>query len=359
MMLRRDRLQCVLQNMNRMGLRQLIVSDSGALQYLLGEHLDAMERCGVLLIRSDDQVHAFMNQLFCFPEIDGIQLHTYRDGQDVYAMIAGHLLSGEVGIDRSWPSGHLMALLARRADIQAVSGSDAVDGAMACKDQKEQELLLAAGAVNDKAMAFGIENIRPDRTEQELAQLIDDFFIVSGGTQVGQYQIACYGANAAQPHHMPDSTRLRPGNAILLDLVCPIDGYWCDMTRTVFYKEVSARHRKVYEVVRTAQQAGIDFVRPGVRMCDIDRAVRSVIENAGYGDAYITRTGHGIGTHIHEPPQVSNDCTVIAQPGMVFSIEPGIYIPNDIGVRIEDLVLVTEKGCQVLTNYPKELQIVR
>lgn len=358
-MLRQDRVNAVLENMTLCGLQQVIVSDPGAMQYLLEQQVDAMERCGVLLLRQDGQLHAFMNRLFCFAPVAGVTLHQYRDGQDVYAMLAEALLPGAVGIDRTWPSGHALALAARRGDIRLVPGSEPVDMAMARKEPREQQLLLAAGAVNDRAIEYGIRHIDPAYSEVQLAQLIDDFFIASGGTQVGQYQVVCYGANAAQPHHVPDGTPLRPGDAVLLDLVCPINGYWCDMTRTVFYRQVSDAHRRVYETVRRAQQAGIDFVRPGVRMCDIDRAVRRVIEEAGYGDAFITRTGHGIGTHVHEPPQVSSDCQVIAQPGMVFSIEPGIYLPDDVGVRIEDLVLVTETGCQVLTHYPKELQIIQ
>lgn len=357
-MLHQDRVNAVLENMEICGLRQVIVSDPGAIQYLLEQQVDAMERCGVLLLRQDGGLYAFMNQLFCFAPVEGVTLHQYRDGQDVYAMLAEALLPGEVGIDRAWPSGHALALAARRSDIRLVPGSEPVDMAMARKDAREQQLLLAAGAVNDRAIEYGIRHIAPQRSEAELAQMIDDFFIANGGLQVGQYQVACYGANAARPHHMPGDTLPRPGDAVLLDLVCPINGYWCDMTRTVFYRQVSEHHRRVYETVRAAQQTGIEFVRPGVRMCDIDRAVRRVIEEAGYGDAFITRTGHGIGTHVHEPPQVSSDCMVTAQPGMVFSIEPGIYLPDDVGVRIEDLVLVTEDGCKVLTHYPKELQII-
>lgn len=357
-MLHQERLKTVLRNMALCSLRQILIADPGAMQYLIGQSVDAMERCGVLLLREDGQLHAFMNRLFCFESVDGVTLHEYRDGQNVYAMIAALLLPGEVGIDRAWPSGHTLALMAERSDICPVAGSDPVDMAMACKDAREQALLLAAGAVNDKAVAYGIAHIAEGQSEAALAQRIDDFFISNGGVQVGQYQLACYGANAARPHHMPDGTLPKAGDAVLLDLVCPINGYWCDMTRTVFFRRASDRHRRIYEVVRQAQQTGLDFVRPGVRMCDIDRAVRTVIEQAGFGDAFFTRTGHGIGTHVHEPPQVSADCTVIVQPGMVFSIEPGIYLPGDVGVRIEDLVLVTEDGCRVLTHYPKDLQVV-
>ena len=171
-------------------------------------------------------------------------------------------------------------------------------------------------------------------------------------------QCVSYGATAADPHHFPDDTKLKDGDAVLLDLFSRKNYYWCDMTRTVFYKSVSAHHREVYEVVKTAQQAAIDFVKPGVVMKDIDAVARKVITDAGYGEYFITRTGHGVGMDLHELPFAAPDSEIIAEPGMCFSIEPGIYIPEDIGVRIEDLVLVTEDGCEVLTHYPKELQII-
>jgi len=357
-MLHRERLRTVCENMKQYGLPQILVSDDGALQYLLGRRVEAMERCGMLLIRQEGTVDAYMNRLFCFSAEDGITLHEYRDGEDPYALIAARLSPGILGVDDALPSRQLLELLSRRPDIRPVRGSAPVASARACKEPSEQEMLARAGAVNDKSIAFGISSISASLTERELAQKIDDFFISNGGKQVGQYQVVCYGANAAQPHHVPDHTLLREGNAVLLDLVCPINGYWCDMTRTVFYQTVTDRHRALYELVRRAQQAGIDAVRPGVKLCDIDRAARQVIEAAGYGDAFFTRLGHGIGTSVHEPPNVSADSDVVAREGMVFSIEPGIYLENDVGIRIEDLVIVTEDGCRVLTSYPKELQIV-
>lgn len=356
--LQRERLKAVTENMARQGLSQIIVSDPTALRYLLGQDIEPMERCAALVIRDDGTADAYMNRLFCFAPTEGVTLYEYSDGEDVYGMIAAGLCPGKVGFDKEWPTRHTLGVLGKRTDLIPVLGSQPVDDARMYKDAAERTLLRAAGAVNDRAVAFGIGSVRPGVTEAELAKSIDDFFLQNGGKQVGQYQIACFGANAAQPHHVPDGTTVQPGDAVLLDLFYPINGYWCDMTRTVFYKEVSDHHRQVYEIVRAAQQAGIDFVQPGVRMCDIDGVVRGVIQKAGYGDAFITRTGHGIGMMVHEPPDVSAVCTTVAQPGMVFSIEPGIYLPGDVGVRIEDLVLVTETGCEVLTAYPKELQIV-
>lgn len=355
-MLNRQRLDAVITNMKVCGFKQIIVSDDNTMYYLLGRRIEPMERCSALLIKDSGEIHAFMNKLFCFQPMEGITLHEYRDGQDVYAMIADELDPGTVGLDKEWPCRHALPVLQKRRDIAPVLGSDPVDMARARKDSVEMDLLRAAGRVNDKTIAFAIESIRPDRTEAELSQMITDFFTENGGEQ--ESQIVCYGANAAEPHHVPDESQLRPGDAVLIDQFCPINGYWCDMTRTVFYQTVSEHHRRIYEIVKAAQQAGIDFVKPGVKMSEIDGAVRQVIVDAGYGDAFITRTGHGIGTMVHEPPDVSSSCDLIAQPGMVFSVEPGIYLPGDVGVRIEDLVLVTETGCEVLTRYPKDLQIV-
>lgn len=357
-MLNHGRLQAVIRNMRLYDLPQILIADDENIFYLLGCRVKAQERCGVLLLRADGQIHAFMNELFCVPPVPGVIWHTYRDGDDVYAMIAGQLQPGRVGFDKNWPSRHTISILEKRGDLIPALGSAPVDDARMCKDAEERARLREAGRINDLAIAYGISRIAADTPESELADQIDRFFLAHGGKQVGQYQVVCYGSNAAQPHHIPDGTALHPGDAVLIDLVCPISDYWCDMTRTVFYRQVSERHRQVYETVRRAQQAGIDFVRPGVRMSEIDAAVRRVIEDAGYGGAFITRTGHGIGLSVHEPPDVSASCDVIAREGMVFSIEPGIYLPGDTGVRIEDLVLVTADGCEVLTHYPKELQII-
>ena len=130
------------------------------------------------------------------------------------------------------------------------------------------------------------------------------------------------------------------------------------MTRTVFFRSASDEARRVYETVRQANLAAEAVIRPGLPLKAFDRAAREVIENAGYGPYFTHRLGHGIGLECHEPPDNSAVSEVIAEPGMVFSVEPGIYLPGKLGVRIEDLVLVTETGCEVLNAYPKELQIV-
>ena len=358
-MMNKQRFERVVENMKKTGLSQILVTDDPSIFYLTGRVVNPMERCGAILIKDSGEVHAFMNNLFCFEEMEGMIMHYYADGENPYALIAAELQPGKVGFDKNWTAKHTISVLQERDDLIPVLGSDCVDWCKSQKDEEERELLRQASRINDMAVEFGIKHIDPSLDEKQLSDMIEEFCEEHGAARDIQLQYVCYGKNAAEPHHgAVAGEMLKEGDAVLFDLWAPINNYWCDMTRTVFYKSVSEEHRKVYEIVKEAQQAAIDFVKPGVKMCDIDAVARKVITDAGYGDKFLTRTGHGVGMTVHEPPEASASCDLIAQPGMCFSIEPGIYLKDDVGVRIEDLVIVTEDGCEVLTKYPKDLQIV-
>ena len=159
------------------------------------------------------------------------------------------------------------------------------------------------------------------------------------------------------PHAVPSEKKLEPGDFVTMDFGCRYHGYCSDMTRTFFTGEPSEEERKVYELVRQAQAAAEALVKPGVRLCDIDAAARDLITEAGYGPYFNHRLGHFIGLEDHEAGDVSAVNEKVVAPGMCFSIEPGIYLPGKFGVRIEDLVLVTEDGCEVLNHYPHELRV--
>lgn len=358
-MMNKQRFECTIENMKKFGFSQILIADDPSIFYLTGRMVNPMERCGAILIKDNGEVHTFMNHLFCFEPMDGMTMHYYSDGENPYALIAAELQPGEVGFDKNWSSKHTISILQERADLIPVLGSDCVDMCKSQKDEDERELLRNASRINDMAVEFGIKHINPSLDEKELSDMIEEFFEEHGATRDIQLQYVCYGKNAAEPHHGAIAgEKLKEGDAVLFDLWAPINNYWCDMTRTVFYKSVSEEHRKVYEVVKEAQQAAIDFVKPGVKMSDIDATARKVISDAGYGDKFLTRTGHGVGMTVHEPPEASPSSDLIAKEGMCFSIEPGIYLKDNVGVRIEDLVIVTEDGCEVLTKYPKDLQIV-
>ena len=167
-----------------------------------------------------------------------------------------------------------------------------------------------------------------------------------------------FGANAADPHHSPDDTVVQPGDCVLFDVGCIKDGYCSDMTRTFYYKSVSEAHRKVYETAKAANESAIAKIRPGIPLCELDATARNLIADAGWGPNFNHRLGHFIGQSCHEFGDVSSANTWEAKPGMIFSIEPGIYLSGDTGVRVEDLVLVRKDGVEVLNHYPKTLQII-
>ena len=181
--------------------------------------------------------------------------------------------------------------------------------------------------------------------------------IKHGHSQV-DFTVVGSGPNGANPHHEADDRTIEEGDMIVLDFGGLKDGYGSDTSRTIHVGEPTDEEREVHDIVRRAQQAGFEAVRPGATCQDIDRAARAVITEAGYGEQFIHRTGHGIGLTTHEPPYMVEGETHPLEPGMCFSIEPGVYLSGRFGVRIEDIVTVTEDGGRRLNNTTREMQIV-
>lgn len=352
------RLNRVLENMERAGLDQIIVTSTASVYYLTGYWVEPMERMLALYLRRGTTPILFGNELFALQPQEGLELVLHTDSDDPTAQLCAALTPGTLGVDKFWPSKFLMSLLTARPDVRPVPGSAPVDDARTCKDADEIAALRAASRINDQVVTAAIAALKEGVREDEMAALVEQLFRDHGGERSSEGQLVCFGPNGADPHHGPNATRLRAGDSVVLDLFNPIGRYWCDMTRTVFFRSVSDEGRRVYETVKAANEAAEAMIRPGVLLCDVDRAARSVIEEAGYGPYFTHRLGHGCGLDCHEPPDNSPVSMVPVRPGMVFSVEPGIYLPGKLGVRIEDLVLVTEDGCEVLNQATKELQIV-
>lgn len=352
------RLQRVLEAMREQGLTQIIVSATASVYYLTGLWVEPLERMLALYIREDGSCILYGNELFGLEPVEGLSLRTHKDSDLPTQELSEHLLPGKLGIDKSWPSRFLISILEARGDIVPVLGSAPVDGARMYKDEEEIASMRASSAINDQVMELAQAAIADGVRESELAALVEKLFRERGADHSGEGQLVCFGPNGADPHHSPEDTVIRPGDSVTLDIFIPIRRYWCDMTRTVFFRQVSEEGRRVYETVRKANLAAEAAIHPGVPLREIDRAARQCIEEAGYGPYFTHRLGHGCGLECHEPPDNSASSAAVAQPGMVFSVEPGIYLPGKLGVRIEDLVLVTEDGCEVLNKVPKDLKIV-
>ncbi|MFG2812813.1 aminopeptidase P family protein [Streptomyces sp. NPDC048410] len=288
----------------------------------------------------------------------GLTLLRWTDGEDPHARTADLLdPKGTVGVsDNAWAL-HLLALQRALPDLTCAALTDALPMLRAVKDAAELELLAAAGAAADATFEeirkLPFAGRREDEVGRDLAGLLRRF----GHSQV-DFTIVGSGPNGANPHHEVGDRVIERGDMVVLDFGGLKDGYGSDTTRTVHVGEPTEEERRVHDVVRAAQEAGFRAVRPGATCQDVDRAARAVIEDAGYGPYFIHRTGHGIGVTTHEPPYMIEGEEQPLVPGMCFSIEPGIYLPGRFGVRIEDIVTVTEDGGRRLNDTTREMVVV-
>ena len=351
------RVQRVTARMKEAGLEQILVTATTSLFYLTGHWVEPHERMIALWLTADGRAALFGNEIFGLTSAPDLPFVSHKDGEDPVAGLAGAVRPGKLGIDKFWYSKFLIGLMARRPDVTPLEGSFPVDLCRMTKDGAERDAMRRASAQNDQVVAAAIGAVHAGVRENELAALVNREFLSRGADCEGT-QLVCFGPNGADPHHSGDSTVLKPGDSIIFDIFTPISRYWCDMTRTVFYKTVSDRQRRVYELVRMANAAAEAAVRPGVPLSELDGIARGIIADGGFGPCFTHRLGHGCGIDCHEPPDVSGASEAVCRPGMVFSVEPGIYLPGEFGVRIEDLVMVTEDGCEVLNQYPKELQVI-
>jgi Xaa-Pro aminopeptidase len=224
------------------------------------------------------------------------------------------------------------------------------------KDDTELAALRRSGDLADE-VSIEIRQLGEEAigmTETELADEIERRLADAGGESVAFGTIAGSGPNGAKPHHRHEDREIGRGDPVVLDFGAYVDEYPGDQTRTVvFAGDPPEGYEEVHEVVREAQQAAVEAVEPGVSAEEIDRAAREVIEDAGYGDEFVHRTGHGVGLDVHESPYIVDGNETALEQGMVFSIEPGVYLEGEFGVRIEDLVVVTEEGCERLNDSPR------
>ncbi len=353
------RLNRILEEMKNNSIPQMIISSPAAIFYLTGKWIESGERMIVLYINIKGDRKLIINELFPVNEDLGLDLVWYRDIDNPIEILSQYTNSNEtLGIDKTWPSHFLISLMDRKGASAFVNGSPIIDRIRMIKDEEEKELMREASRINDKVMDKIVKYICPENTEKRIGNILAQLYEEEGTQGFSFEPIVAYGVNGADPHHSNDNSTVKVGEGIIIDIGCKNKFYCSDMTRTFFYGEPSAEAKKVYNIVLEANLKAIATVKPGVRFCDIDKAARDVIESYGYGKNFTHRTGHSIGLEVHDLGDVSAANEEVVKPGMIFSIEPGIYIEGKVGVRIEDLVMVTEDGCEILNKYPKELTVL-
>lgn len=346
------------------GLAGVIVTPGPDLVWLTGYRPTAITERLTMLVLRPDQEPALLVPVLERPDAESaegsaaLSITDWADGADPY-QVASTLLrpDGRFGISDSAWSLHLLGLQRELPASRYRSLTECLPMLRAVKDSKELARLARAGAAADSAYTEIIRMPFAGRRETEVAADLAGLLRRFGHEQV-DFTVVGAGPDGANPHHQAGDRVIQPGDAVVLDFGGLLDGYGSDTTRTVCVGEPSAEVREVHQIVRKAQQAAFEAVRPGVACQDIDRVARGVIAAAGFGERFIHRTGHGIGVTTHEPPYIVEGEDRPLVPGMCFSIEPGIYLPGRFGVRIEDIVAVTADGGQRLNNTDRDLRLV-
>ncbi|MGP7818452.1 M24 family metallopeptidase [Niallia sp. 01092] len=241
---------------------------------------------------------------------------------------------------------------------QFISAEEKVNQLRMVKTEKELSYIREACKWADYAIEVGCSEIAEGKTEMQVLAAVEYELKKKGIAKMSFSTMVLTGKNGASPHGNPGDTPIQKGDFVLFDLGVVVDGYCSDITRTVAYGEVSDQQKEIYDTVLKAQLAAIEASKPGVACKTVDLAARQAIRNGGYGEYFPHRLGHGLGISVHEFPSLTETNPLVLQEGMVFTIEPGIYVPNIAGVRIEDDVYVTKDGVEILTKFPKELQIL-
>jgi Xaa-Pro dipeptidase len=354
------------------GADAILISPGPDMLYFLGHAVPSHERLSCLIVPADGPAQLLVPVLErpgwagTPAEELGLPISTWADGQDPYAALAELLAESLPGgarvlsVDYHMPAVHALGAQAAVPGSELTLAGEAIAELRMRKDAAEIAALQQVGAAIDRVQRRIGEWLKPGRTENEVAADIAAAIVAEGHSHA-DFVIVGSGPNGASPHHDASDRVIGAGEPVVIDIGGPApSGYYSDCTRTYVTggAEPDPEVRHVYEVVRRAQAAGVAAATPGVTAESVDAAAREVIERAGYGPYFITRTGHGIGLEVHEHPYLVAGNTRELEPGMAFSVEPGIYLPGRFGVRIEDIVVVTEDGAELCNTAPTDLIVL-
>jgi len=351
------------------GLDAVALNPGPTLTYLTGAHFHLMERPVVLLITPGQ------DPVIVLPDMEKLKVEqmpypvrafTYGENPSEWdkafwsAAQALGLSGKRVGVE----TGRMRLLeynflKAGAPDAQFPDASEILGALRLRKDKDEIESMRKAVKVAQDALEATIPLIKIGMTEKELsAELVMQLFQNGSEPELPFSPIIASGPNSASSHAVPTERKLKPGDLLVIDYGATVDGYISDITRTFAVGEVAPEFRKIHQLVQEANAAGRAAGKPGIPCAEVDRAARTLIDEAGYGEFFRHRTGHGIGMEAHEEPYMRGDNLQILEPGMAYTVEPGIYLPGRNGVRVEDNVVVTETGSESLTTLPREMQLV-
>lgn len=364
--LHNQRQQALQTAINGSGLQAMAFNPGPDLSYLSGLDFHLMERPVILILPGEGTPALILPELESAKVADlpyPVRPYFYNEDPSTWpaafqtALKEAGTLTGKIGvIPRRLRMLELNYLQSAAPDLELVSGQELIAGMRAIKDPVEIKNMEEAVYIAECSLAAVISAIKPGITELELASRLVGRLLQRGSDpELPFFPIVSFGENSANPHASPSDRVLKEGDLVLIDWGAAYQGYYSDITRVFALGDLHPELEKIAQFVKDANAAAREAVKPGIPASEVDKAARQVIENAGYGEFFFHRTGHGLGREAHEEPYISQYDQTVLEPGMTFTIEPGIYLPNRGGVRIEDDILVTEDGSLTLTGQPRDL----
>lgn len=344
----------------------LMIAPSADMWFLVNNAPYLCERFQAMVIK-DDGDYFYICNLLTVDEaagfMEGHPVYGWSDGEDFTEIVKSAfekqgLIGKTIAVNDAVRACNICAIQ-QKINVRFIDGKGMLHLARIIKNPQELGSLRKASGITDRVFEDIVRIIKPGMTEREIQETLFKLAETYGGVPNGKGGLVAVGTNAALPHYFAGDRVVSHKDIVQMDYGCSVDGFRSDMTRTVFVGEPTEREKYIYHVVLEANLAGEEAVRNGAYIPDIDRAARRVIEKAGFGQYFTHRLGHGIGYAGHEEPTISEMNKMYLQPGMAFSIEPGIYIKDEIGVRIEDIVIINEKGeKEILNTATKEMVII-
>ncbi len=359
------RIRRLKENLEKYDADAILIIAGPNLRYFSGYTSLSLERLlGLLVFKEYDEYILVIPELEKrkveeYLKLSNVEIKLYRDYEDPIKILADYLSKKRVrvfGVEGNMPYRFVYKLMKHYHIEETRIIDEILYDLRIIKDDDEFALLKKAAEINMKSMVEGIVNISEGISEKKLMMIIREAALELGAEDT-PFTIVQSGSNTSMPHAESSNKKIRRGEIVLLDIGATYEGYVSDITRTVFFGEPDEKHTKIYDIVKKAQEKAIQNVRPGVYAEYIDEIARKSITSEGYGEYFIHRTGHGIGLEVHEEPYIKQGDKTVLRPGMTFTIEPGIYLPDSFGVRIEDNIIVTENGYVDLTTLPKTLDI--
>jgi Xaa-Pro aminopeptidase len=352
-----DRISKVLAVLDKIGTEALVFFDLKNIRYLSG----FTGSDGVLFFERDRMTLLIDGRYIqqAKEETSGVQLFEYREKNEGIDTVLSGSKAKSVGFES--PALDVAAFLILKNKLNGIEFrpvSDELKFLRACKDADEIECIKKAAAIAAEALTSLLEQVKDGINELDLACELDFLMRRRGVSQVSFETIAATGGNSVLPHAKPTNRRIGKGDNLMIDYGAVVDGYHSDETCTFFFGSADEKQKRVYNLVKDAHDMAIEKIRAGMSCREIDGIARNFLDGHGFGDFFPHATGHGVGLDVHEPPRLAPKSDDILEAGMIVTVEPGVYLPDTWGIRIEDMVLVREKGCEVLSRMSKDLTII-